>query len=146
MDKAYQIGNWQRSMVIQSAHCPNGCDLMNDEVTIRGYKSIAVLLYWQNQKGIIYLDPEFGKYEHRCDITIPEGSIVDFFCPHCGISLKHGSEICPSCSAPTFGLVLPKEGEIIGCLRRGCFEHTLKLVSLEAMQLQIEENFYRLIL
>lgn len=146
MDKAYQIGKWQHHTIIQSAHCPNSCDLMTTAVQIRGLNAIEVLLSWHNQKGRLYLDPEFGKYEHRSEVEVPAGEVVDFFCPHCGITLRNGAELCPSCSAPTFALVLPKEGTIVGCLRCGCFEHTLKLVSLDAIQLQIEESCLRLIL
>lgn len=136
----------QRCVAIQSAHCPNGCDLMTDKVMIRGLKSIAVEIHWQQMRGLIYLDPEFGKYEHVSEIDVPEGTVVEFYCPHCGASLRNGEELCRSCAAPTFALILPNEGQIVGCLRRNCFEHTLKLESLDSMQLQIDDNLLRMIL
>jgi predicted RNA-binding Zn-ribbon protein involved in translation (DUF1610 family) len=131
---------------IQHAHCPNGCDLMTDKVKKNGLKTIAVKIRWQDKEGMIYLDPEFGSYDNVMDFEIPPGEIVQFYCPHCGISLQHEHDLCRSCSAPTFAMELPGEGQIIGCLRKGCFEHTLKIESFAAMQLRMEENFIRMIM
>jgi len=131
---------------IQTAHCVNGCNLMSETVKINGLMAIAVKIRWQDKEGMIYLDPEFGSYEHISEIEIPSGEIVDFLCPHCGVSLKNEYENCRSCSAPTFVMEMPKEGQIIGCLRKGCFEHTLKIESFAAMQLRMEEKFVRMIM
>jgi hypothetical protein len=131
---------------IQNAHCPNGCNLMSEEEKINGLKTIAVKIRWGKKEGMIYLDPEFGSYEHISEIEIPSGEVVEFYCPHCGVSLQHEHDLCPSCSAPTFAIELPGEGQIIGCLRKGCFEHTLKIESFAAMQLRMEEKFIRMIL
>ncbi|MCD6101041.1 MAG: hypothetical protein J7K33_10725 [Candidatus Marinimicrobia bacterium] len=131
---------------IQSAHCSKGCDLMTEEVKIRGMKSIKVKIKWKDKEGLIYLDPEFGSYKHVSEIDVPDGEIVEFFCPHCGTSLKNEEEICRSCSAPTFVFDLPGEGEIVGCLRKGCFEHTLKIVSFNSMHLEVDENFIKMIM
>lgn len=131
---------------IQSAHCANGCDLMSENVKINGLKAIAVKIRWQNKEGMIFLDPKFGSYENISEIEVPQGEVVDLICPHCGISLRHECDLCRSCSAPTFAMELPDEGQIIGCLRKGCFEHTLKIESFAAMQLRMEENFIRVIM
>lgn len=131
---------------IQSAHCPNGCDLMSEDVKIHAMKSIKVKLRSRNKEGYIYLDPEFGSYKHVSEVDLTEGEIVEFYCPKCGVSLKNETETCRSCSAPTFTFDLPGEGEISGCLRSGCFEHTLKIVSFESMQLQIDEEFVKVIM
>jgi len=138
--------NQHQVVDIQSAHCSNGCDLMSDKVKIKGLKTIAVKIRWQTKEGMIYLDPEFGSYENILDFEIPPGEIVEFCCPHCGVSLQHEHDLCPSCSAPTFTIELPGEGQISGCLRKGCFEHTLKIESFASMQLRIEENFIRMIM
>ncbi|MBO8129950.1 MAG: hypothetical protein H0Z29_00350 [Candidatus Marinimicrobia bacterium] len=131
---------------IQSAHCPNGCDLMNSDVRIRGMKSIGVKLVWKDKSGMIYLDPEFGSYKHISEVDVPDGEIVEFYCPNCSLSLKNEKELCRSCSAPTFVFDLPGEGQIVGCLRKGCFDHTLKIVSFDFMQLEIDQNFIKMIL
>ncbi len=135
-----------RTVNIQTAHCPKGCDLMSDKVKIHNLSSICVKIKWQDREGLIYLDPEFGSYKHSSDIDIPDGEVVDFSCPHCGITLVSETESCNSCSAPVFTMILPGEGEISGCLRKGCFEHTLKIESFESMQLEIDENFVKVIM
>lgn len=135
-----------RTVNIQTAHCPNGCDLMCEKVKIHDLNSICVKIKHKNQEGLIYLDPEFGSYDHVSEIEVPDGEIVIFSCPHCGISLVDETETCRTCSAPVFTLVLPKEGEVSGCLRKGCFDHTLKIESFEALQLQIDESFVRVIM
>ncbi len=131
---------------IQTAHCPEGCDLMCDEVKIRDMKSIRVQVRWNNQEGLIYLDPEFGSYDHISQIKIPTGEVVEFFCPECGASLQNEENTCSSCSSPTFRFDLPGEGQITGCLKKGCFEHTLKIESFESMQMEIDEGFVRVIM
>ncbi len=93
-----------------------------------------------------YLDPEFGNYQHISDLNIPDGEIVSFSCPHCGLSLTSENKTCRKCSAPVFSMILPGEGEIFGCLRKGCFDHTLQIESFEALQLQIEEDFIKVIM
>ena len=131
---------------IQNARCPNGCNLMSEDVKIHGMKSIKVTIKWNEEEGFIYLDPKFGSYKHISELEVPEGEIVEFFCPECGKSLKNETELCRSCSSPTFTLDLPDEGEITGCLKKGCFGHTLKIVSFESMHLQIDEEFVKVIM
>lgn len=135
-----------RMVYIQTAHCPNGCDLMCEKVKIRDLNSICVKIHYKDQEGFIYLDPEFGSYEHISELDVPDGEIVRFSCPHCGVSLVDETETCRTCSAPVFTLVLPNEGEVSGCLRKGCFDHTLKIESFEALQLRIDEDFVKVIM
>lgn len=135
-----------RTVNIQSAHCSKGCDLMSEQVKIHDLKSICVRVKWKDKEGLVYLDPEFGSYQHVSRLRVPDGEIVEFYCPHCGESLRHERETCQSCSAPMFSMVLPHEGEISGCLRKGCFEHTLKIESFESLQLQMDAKFVRVIM
>jgi len=72
--------------------------------------------------------------------------VVEFVCPHCGMSLKNEDETCSSCSSPTFTFDLPGEGQVSGCLKKGCFDHTLKIESFESMQLELEEGFVKVIM
>ncbi|HCK99492.1 MAG TPA: hypothetical protein DHW42_05225 [Candidatus Marinimicrobia bacterium] len=135
-----------RTVNIQTAHCPKGCDLMTDKVKIHNLNSICVKGDWGNQEGLVYLDPEFGSYEHVSEIDVPDGGIVKFSCPHCGTSLVSETETCHSCSSPVFTLILPKEGEVSACIRKGCFEHTLKIESFETMQIQFDNDFIKIIM
>src|SRR6056297_908592 len=77
---------------VQHAHCPKGCNLMNDEVKINGMDSIMVDLKWKDKEGKIYLDPEYGSYKHKSEVDVPDGEVVEFFCPHCGVSLTEEGE------------------------------------------------------
>jgi hypothetical protein len=131
---------------IQRAHCPNGCDLMSDKVKIHDMKSIQAKIKWSDKEGIIYLDPQFGKYDHISELDVPDGEIVELFCPHCGTSLKDEKETCRTCSAPVFTLELPGEGLISGCLRKGCFDHTLKIESFDSLQLEMDDKFIKVIM
>lgn len=119
---------------------------MSDDVKIHGLKSIRVRIKHQALEGLIYLDPAFGSYDHVSEIDIPSGEIVRFYCPQCGMDLSADGERCPSCTAPTFSFDLPGEGRITGCLRKGCFEHTLKIHSLDQMQVEIDDGFIRVIM
>jgi len=135
-----------RTVNIQTAHCPKGCDLMCEDVKINGLNSICVKIQYKDQEGLLYIDPEFGSYKHVSEIDVPDGEIVSFSCPHCGVSLKNETETCRTCSAPVFTLILPNEGEVSGCLRKGCFDHTLKIESFEALQLRIDDEFIKVIM
>lgn len=135
-----------RTVNIQTAHCPNGCDLMCEDIKIHGLNSICVKIKYKEKTSLLYIDPEFGSYEHVSEVEIPDGEIVTFECPHCGMDLQNEVETCRTCSAPMFTLILPNEGEVSGCLRKGCFDHTLKIESFEALQLRIDEEFVKVIM
>jgi len=131
---------------IQHAYCTKGCDLMTDNVKIHDMKAIAVKIKYQDKEGLIYLDPEFGSYDHESEIEVPDGAIVQFYCPHCGVSLQAKDETCRTCSAPVFHLELPGEAGITGCLRKGCFEHKLKIRSFDSVHLEVDDDFIRVIM
>ncbi|MBU0713222.1 hypothetical protein KJ762_16015 [bacterium] len=135
-----------RTVNIQTAHCPNGCDLMCEDIKIHDLNSICVKIHYKDQEGLLHIDPEFGSYEHISEVAIPDGEVVRFSCPHCGVSLVDESETCRTCSAPVFTMILPNEGEVSGCLRKGCFDHTLKIESFEVLQLRIDEDFVKVIM
>lgn len=122
-----------KAIHVSHATCANGCNLMDETITIKGYTSIHAHVTYNKQQGSIYLDPFYGSFENICEIAIPEGEIVELFCPKCGISLTEESHTCTLCSAPIFVLHLPKGAVIEACLRKGCFEHTLKIVQAEEL-------------
>ncbi|MCR4438556.1 MAG: hypothetical protein QHJ34_05550 [bacterium] len=121
-----------KAVHISHAACSNGCSLMDETVQIGGHPSIKAKICHAGQEGVINLDPVYGSFEHRCTIEVPAGAVVEFFCPRCGVSLK-GQDTCNVCSSPTFVLHLPRGGVIEGCLRKGCFEHSLKIVDAEQL-------------
>ena len=129
-----------KTIHIQHARCPNGCDLMDSTVLIEDFPSIKVMVTHGIQRGAMNLDPLYGGYKNISEIDIPDDEVVEFYCPHCGVSLVHDDETCHVCSSPMFTLHLPHGGLIEGCLRRGCFEHRLKIVDLGAQFLRIYQQ------
>ncbi len=122
-----------KAIRVQHATCPNGHNLMDSEHKINGYPSIAVLAKYEDQEGLIYLDPVYGSFKNLPEIDLPKDKIVSFFCHECGVSLSDEGQSCNVCSAPMFALHLPHGGIIEGCLRNGCQFHNLKLVDGEEL-------------
>ncbi len=136
----------KRVIEIQHAECSKGCNLITDEKMIKGMKTIKVLAKFGDQEGIIYLDPEFGSYNHVTDLKIPEGTNVDFYCPECGVSLVDHDDLCKTCSSPMLLLSIPKEGVVTACTKKGCFHHALRIESFDEMQIDVDDYFIRMIM
>ncbi len=115
---------------VQHARCPNGCSLMSETVKIGGYPAITVTASCEGNTGPVHLDPAYGSFENVSEIDIPDGTVAEFSCPHCGVSLRHPSETCTTCSSPIFLLHLPHGSLVEGCLKKGCFSHKLVLTEL----------------
>ena len=141
-----QNARTKRVIDIQHAECPNGCNLITDEKLIEGMKSIKAKIKFGDKEGIIYLDPEFGRYAHVSEIEIPEGTHVEFYCPKCGVSLVDVEDLCKTCGAPMLSLTIPKEGIVAACTKKGCFDHALRIESFDEMMIEVDDLFVRMIL
>jgi hypothetical protein len=130
---------------VQHATCPAGCSLMAPDVPIAGFPSIRVSIAFGSERGVLYLDPGYGSFQHHTALTIPPRTVVQMVCPTCGESLSQ-DEACPDCGARTFRLVLPKGGSVSGCLRFGCHRHKLELADLGGDLLKIYEQDQRRII
>ena len=120
-----------KTLHITHAKCQNGCDIMDASVQIGGFPSILAKVTYKNRKGKIHIDPVYGSFENIWEFDVPDGEIVELHCPKCGVSLTEEPETCNVCTAPMFALQLAKGAIIEACLRKGCFEHMLKLVKPE---------------
>ncbi len=129
-----------KAIRIQHAQCPNGHDLMDPEHKINGYASITVLTKYKDQEGLFHLDPVYGSYKNVPEINIPQGEIVQFYCPQCHVSLSEAGQTCDKCSAPMFALSLPHGGIVEACLRNGCQFHNLKLTDGEELIKRLEDE------
>ncbi len=117
---------------VQHVTCPNGHYLCDESHKIHGYPAIKVKVKYQDQEGVLYLDPVYGSHDNVEEgIEIPKGAVVEFFCPECGVSLKSPDETCVLCASPMFVFHLPKGGIVEGCLKKGCFYHKMKIVAAE---------------
>jgi len=104
---------------------------MDASLPISGHPSIKVVLQYGDIRGTVHLDPVYGSFHNLFDVDIPEGVIVDMFCPACGGSMKVEGDFCDFCGAPMFALKLPNGGILEGCLKVGCHRHKLKLVDVD---------------
>lgn len=129
-----------KAIRIQHASCPRGCDLMDEETKIDGYPSIKVRAKYQDKEGIVHLDPVYGSFHNIFELDVDSEAVVEFFCPHCGISLTDEGQTCVACSSPMFALHLPHGGIIEACLKNGCLEHSLKLVDGEELLQRLFED------
>lgn len=120
-------------LVVQHATCPSGCSLMDPKVMIHDHPAIYLAYAYGAIQGDIRLDPVYGSFDNVCDREIPHGTVVSFTCPSCGTSLTDPESSCSRCTAPMFMLHLPKGNFVEGCLRSGCFHHTLRIVTGEQM-------------
>jgi hypothetical protein len=119
-----------QTLHVEHAHCPRGHSLMDAAVPINGFPSIKVVIQYGAIRGNIHLDPVYGSFHNLFDVDIPEGVVVEMFCPECGVSLKVPNEKCDFCFSPMFALYLPNGGILEGCLKSGCHEHKLVLVDV----------------
>jgi hypothetical protein len=119
------------TLYVRHARCPGGCDLMDPGLPIRGQPSIHLAYRHAGGEGHIRVDSFYGKFENVEDREIPDGAVVEFFCPHCRVSLEASGDRCGVCSAPMFVLHLPHGGVVEACQRKACFHHKLRLVSDE---------------
>ncbi len=122
----------QAKLTVSDPSCPNGCQLVDEKRMIGEHPSIAVRISCDEVSGMIYLDPRYGSFENVCDVEIPDGKVVSFHCPKCGVSLHDDEERCLTCSTPLFVLHLPNGGIVEGCLRKGCGFHKLQIVDMDA--------------
>ena len=120
-----------QALHVEHAHCPQGHSLMDPSVVIKGYASVKVILQYGSIRGSVLLDPIYGSFHNIYDVDIPEGVIVDMFCPTCNVSMKTEHNHCDYCFSPTFELYLPNGGILEGCLKAGCHQHKLKLVDVD---------------
>lgn len=130
----------QGQLVVGHAKCPAGCDLMDPSIQFHGHPSIRLAFTYHGKPGIIHLDPVYGQYEKKSDPEVPEGEVVAFSCPHCGITLEEPDATCTKCNAPMFSLNLPHGGFVEACERNGCVHHTMRLVTgAQLMQRMFDE-------
>ena len=131
-----------RTIRIKKAMCEHGHSLMDPDHLIDGNASIAVLAKYENQEGLIYLDPVYGSFKNVWEIDVPEGECVELFCPRCHVSLSEHGQICDECLAPMFAVYLPHGGMVAACLRNGCHYHTLKFTDSEEIGKKLLEEHY----
>ncbi|RMH74003.1 MAG: hypothetical protein D6675_01000 [Gemmatimonadetes bacterium] len=118
--------------------CPNGCSLMDPELTIHDQPAIRLKFEFEGHTGELYLDAIYGRYHSIVDTSIPPQATVTFYCPTCNAVLNHETARCDSCEAPLFTMYLPDGAIHYVCTRYGC--HHSYIVSIDG---EIEYHFIK---
>lgn len=110
---------------VKCHHC--GTSLVNDEETVAGSPSIhfkAIEEGTSGEKKDIFLSAKFGDFR-KIGHKFPKGTVVQFFCPHCGEELKPNHIPCSACNKEL--IILPAENgtmHMLGiCPTVGCHHH-----------------------
>jgi NADH-quinone oxidoreductase subunit E len=109
---------------VSCPRCNHG--LMDKNFYIDGYPSIRITVSFGRNHGWMRLSCLYGSYSVESEYSIPNDTIVHFFCPHCHAELIGHSD-CPDCGAPMIPMLVRGGGVVQICSRRGCKGHMLDL-------------------
>lgn len=107
-------------MRVKRALCSKGHDMVDNEFKIDGKPSIKITAVANSNKGIVHLDPVYGKNRDQYDIEIKNSANVKFLCPVCDRSLMKENERCPKCDSAVYTFEVPSYGEFEGCTNEHC--------------------------
>jgi hypothetical protein len=128
-------------LYVQHPTCSKGHSLSCETVKIHDYPSIKVKARYNDNEGFIYIDPIYGSFDNIIEgMHVPEGELLELFCPECGESLTSQGETCQVCLSPMFVFHLPNNGIVEGCLKKGCMFHKLKIVDGEEQVARLFEE------
>ncbi len=123
----FDIGKDERIFPID-VNCPHCNYSFKDETfAIDGYPALKVNVAMDNKQGWIRLSSLYGSYNVSTEFEIPDGTVVNFICPHCNSEI-HSTSDCSECEAPMIPMLVDGGGIIQICSRRGCKNHMLDLV------------------
>ncbi|MFB0525647.1 MAG: NADH-quinone oxidoreductase subunit NuoE [Phycisphaerae bacterium] len=122
----FDIGKDERIFPIEVS-CPHCNHSFKDETfTIDGYPCLKINVATDHQQGWIRLSCLYGSYNVSTEFEIPEGTVVNFICPHCNSEI-HSTSDCSQCGAPMIPMLVDGGGIVRICSRRGCKNHMLDL-------------------
>ena len=109
--------------VILNVKCTKcGKSLMDHKQLVRGNPSILLNIKFDDVTGQIRLCSNYGCYEHSATVKIPDGEIVEFYCPSCNALLNTDVK-CKTCDAPIVKCNIEIGGIVNLCSRMGCQNH-----------------------
>lgn len=104
--------------------------LMDQGHSIDGIPSIRVEISYGADRGWVRLSSYYGSYNVESELEVPIGTVVDFFCPHCGDDLA-GAMDCFECDATMISMTVLGGGRLEICSRRYCKGHMLDLSNIK---------------
>lgn len=117
------------SLHVKCPHCRKS--LMDDEVKLHDHPSIKLNVVTADERGVINLCSIFECYDHKTDIAMKKGTVVDVYCPKCNKELLINEE-CNVCGAPMVSFVLRVGGRVAICSRYGCSNHYVAFQDLSS--------------
>jgi methionyl-tRNA synthetase len=119
-------------MIQVKVKCPHcGESLMDEEIKIDDRPSVRLNIQWGGERGRLRLSSLYGSYKVDSQLSVPEGEVVKFFCPHCNAELA-SSRSCEQCHAPMVSMKFAQGGTVQICSRRGCKKHLIEFENLES--------------
>jgi len=109
---------------VSCARCNHS--LMDPRHLIDGHPVIRVTVSFGNMHGRLALSSVYGSSKVDLEHKIPEGQVVQMFCPHCHAELIGGTA-CTECGAPMVPMIVKGGGVVQICSRNGCKGHLLDL-------------------
>lgn len=121
--------------VALSVKCPHcGHDFMDETHMVNNRPGVKLNIATSDgNKGTIWLSSIYGDYNYSCNIHIPAGEVVEFFCPYCNANLRRRNITCESCSAPIVSLLVDVGGRVNICSRNGCKNHYIIFEDLDTV-------------
>jgi len=117
-------------MIYLKVNCPIcSKSLLDASHIIDDKPSVRLTVKYAEKEGDLYLSSYYGSYKVDCQLPIPEGEVVDLFCPHCGANLK-STRVCDLCGANMAVLSVAGSGKIQICERKGCRKHIIEFEDL----------------
>jgi len=106
--------------VIRQATCPAGCDLLDPQERIGGLPAIKVARRHAGREWYVHLDPVYGRFNRAGEEPCEDGVEGEALCPRCHTSLTLPGRSCEVCGASLFAVLVPGEGHVEWCGRKGC--------------------------
>ena len=128
------------SLVVNCPHCSKS--LMDEEFMINNKPSIKLEIQTAiRQKGFLWLSSIYGDYTFTSEFVIPEGEIVELFCPKCHENLRRKKTECDACGAPIVTLNCDVGGRVSVCSRVGCKNHYVEFEDLDTTIRKFYEDY-----
>ncbi len=125
---------------IKNATCPKNHKLIDSDFKIGGFPSIKLIAESDGNKGIIHIDPIYGRHRNHYDVPASQLKPVELSCPECHISMGDASKKCPECGSPVYSLIIPRQGTLEGCTKIGCNWQKWDIVDMGGKKQYIEIN------
>ena len=101
--------------------------LMDPDFLIDGHPSIYITAIYVHKMSRLRMSSLYGSHHAESKYDIPDGTLLNFFCPHCHTELTGGSK-CIECGTMMVPMIVRGGGVIQICPLKGCKGHMLDLV------------------